>query len=99
MQVKFTFITKMLEENIHTYFLNTLWKFTRGVEEDKDSFIWNAFKVCKTFKVMSLKTHKLDVLANKTAYNLFYKDMSEKKEELQSVSVSKARAIILKEWS
>ena len=46
---------------------------------------------------MSLKTHKLDVPADKTAYNLFYKDMSETKEELQSVSVSKARAIILKE--
>ena len=52
----------------------------------------------KTFKVKSLKTPKLDVPAKKTAYNLFCKDMQETKEELKGVTVSKAIAIILKEW-
>ena len=41
----------MSEINMHKYFLNTIWKFTRGAEEDKDSFIQNALKVCKTFKL------------------------------------------------
>ena len=45
----------MSEINMHKYFLNTLWEFTRGVEEDKDSFIEKALKVCKTFKIKSLK--------------------------------------------
>ena len=71
---------------------------TRGVEDDKNSFIQKALKVFKTFKVNSLKTHKLDVPAKKTAYNLFCKDMREAKEELKGVPVSKANAIILKEW-
>ena len=58
-------IDKMSEINIHKYFLNTLWEFTRGVEENKGSFIEKARKVCKTFKVKSLKTPKLDVPAKK----------------------------------
>ena len=71
---------------------------TRGVEDDKNSFIQKALKVFKTFKVKSLKTSKLDVPAKKTAYNLFCKDMRETKEQLKGVPVSKANAIILKEW-
>ena len=80
-----------------TALLNTLWEFTRGVEDDKDSFIQKTLKVFKTFKVKSLKTLKLDVPAKKTAYNLFCKDMRETKEELKDVTVSKASAIISKE--
>ena len=54
-----------------TALLNALWQFTRGVEDDKDSFIQKELKMCKTFKVKSLKTPMLDVPAKKTAYNLF----------------------------
>ena len=72
----------MSEISMHKYLLNTLWEFTRGVEEDKDSFIEKTLKVCKTFKVKSLTTHSLDFPAKKTANNLFYKDMRETKEEL-----------------
>ena len=36
-----------------TVLLNTLWEFTRGVEDDKDSFIQKTLKVFKTFKVKS----------------------------------------------
>ena len=85
--------------NIHKHFLNTLWEFTRGAEEDRDSFIQKALEVCKAFKVQSLKTPKLDVPAKKPAYNLFYKDMREAKEELKGVTVSQVSAIISKEWS
>ena len=65
----------MSEVNIHKYFLNKLWEFTKRVEEEKDNFIQKELKVCKTFKVKSLKTPKRDVPAKKTAYNLFSKDM------------------------
>ena len=89
----------MPETTTHTTaLLNTLWKFTRGVVEDEDSFIQKALKVCKTFKVKSLKTPKLDVSAKKTAYNIFYKNMHETNEELKGFMVSKASAIISKEW-
>ena len=88
----------MSEVNMHKYFLNTLWEFTRGAEEDRDSFPQKALKVCKTFKVMSLKTLKLDVPAKKAACNLFYKDMQESKEELQGVTVAPASATLSKEW-
>ena len=54
--------------------------------------------MCKTFKVKSLKTHRLNVPAKKTAYNLFCKDMQETREDLKGVTVSKASAIISKEW-
>ena len=85
---------KMQETSTHTSdLLNRLWEFTRGVEEDKDSVIQKALKMCKTFKV----TPKLDVPAKKTAYNLFYNDMRETKEELKGVTVSKASAIISNE--
>ena len=50
-----------------TALLNTLWEFTRVVENDKDSFIQNSLKVFKIFKAKSLKTPKLDVPAKKTA--------------------------------
>ena len=79
---------------MHKYFLNTLWEFTRTVEEDRGGFIQKAIKVCKTFKVKSLKTPRLDVPAKNRVYNLFYEDMRETKEELQSVTVSQASAII-----
>ena len=94
----FTFINKMSEVNMHKYFLNTFWEFTRGVEEDKDSLIQKTLKVFKTFKVKSLKAPKLDVSVKKIACNLVYKDMRETKEELKGVTVSEARAIISKEW-
>ena len=95
MQVRCLLIDKMPETSMHTTISLIL---TRGVEEDKDSFIQKTFKVCNIFKVKSLKTPKLDVPAKKTAYNLFYKDMRETKEELKGVTVSKASAIISKEW-
>ena len=78
-------------------FLNTLWEFT-GEKEDKDNFIQKALKVCKVFKVKPLKTPKPDVPSKKTAYNLFCKDIRKTKKELQGVPVSKASAIISKEW-
>ena len=59
--------------NMHKYFLNTLWEFTIGVEEDDNSFMQKALKVCKAFKVKSVKPSKLDVSAKKTAYNFFTK--------------------------
>ena len=76
MQVRYLLIHKMSETNTATL-LNTLWEFTRGVGEEKDSFIQKALKVCKVFKVTSLKTPNLDVPAKKTAFNLFCKDMRE----------------------
>ena len=45
-----------------------------------------------------LKTEKADVPSKKTAYNLFCKDLRKIKIELQGISVSRASAIILKEW-
>ena len=80
-----------------TVLLNTFWEFTR-VEEDKDGFIQKALKVFKTFQIECLKTPRLDVPAKKTAYNLFYKNIRETNEELKSVTISKASAIISKEW-
>ena len=88
----------MPETSIHTTaLLNTLWEFTRVIGEDRDGFIEKRLKVFKTFKVKSLlKRPKPDVPAKKTAYNLFSKDMRETNEELQSVTVSQAIAIISK---
>ena len=45
-----------------------------------------------------LKTPKPDVPSKKTAYNLFCKYIRKIKKELQGVPVSKASAIISKEW-
>ena len=99
MQVRGLLINKIPETNMHTTaLLNTLWEFTRGVEDDKDIFMQKALKVFKTFKVKSLKTPKPDAPAKKIAYNLFYKDMQATKEELKGAPVSKASAIISKEW-
>ena len=67
-------------------------------QEDKENFFQKALKLCKVFKVKLLKTPKLDVPSKKTAYNLFCKDIRKTKKELQGVPVSKASAIILKEW-
>ena len=78
-------------------FFNTLWEFTGG-KEDKDNFIQKALKVCKVFKVKPLKTPKPDVLSEKTAYNLFCKGIRKTKKELHGVPISKASAIISKEW-
>ena len=78
-------------------FLNTLWEFT-GVKKDKDNFIQKELKVCKVFKVKPLTTLKLDVPSKKTVYNLFCKDIRKTNKELQGVPVSKASAIISKEW-
>ena len=54
--------------------------------------------MCKVFKVKPLKTPRPDVPSKKTAYNLFCKDIRKTKKELQGVPVSKASAIISKEW-
>ena len=68
------------------------------VKEDKDNFIQKVLKVCKVFKVKPLKTPKPDVPSKKTAYNLFCREIRKTKKELQGVPVSKASAIISKEW-
>ena len=78
-------------------FLNTLWEFT-WEKEDKDNFLQKAVKVCKLFKVKLLKTPKPDVPSKKTAYSLFCREIPKTKKALQSVPVSKASAIISKEW-
>ena len=52
----------------------------------------------KVFKENFLKIPKPDVPSKKTSYNLFCKDIRKTKKELQGVPVSKASAIILKEW-
>ena len=67
-------------------------------KEDKDNFIQKAIKVCKIFKVKPLKTPRSDVPSRKTACNLFCKDIRKIKKELQGVPVSKASAIISREW-
>ena len=59
----------MSEINMHQNVLNTLWKFTGG-KKDKGNFIQKTLKVCKVFKVKSLKTPGPDVPSRKTAYNL-----------------------------
>ena len=79
-------------------FLNTLWEFTGEKEEDNTIFNQKALKVCKVFKVESLKIPKADVPSRKTAYNLFWKDIRKTETELQDAPVSKASAIISKEW-
>ena len=78
-------------------FLNTLWECTGG-KEDKENFIQKALKVCKVIKVKPLKTPKPNVPSRMTTYNLFCKDIWKTKKELQGVPVSKASAIISKEW-
>ena len=83
----------MYTQNFH----NTLWEFTGG-NKDKDHFIQKALKVCKVFKMKPLKIPRPDVPSKKTAYNLFCKDIRKTKKELQGVPVSKASAIISKEW-
>ena len=54
--------------------------------------------MCKVFKLKLLKTPKPDVPSKNTAYNLFGKDIRNTKKEMQGVPVSKASAIISKEW-
>ena len=54
--------------------------------------------MCKVFKVKPSKTPKPDVSLKKTAYKLFCKDIRKTIKRLQGVSVSKASAIIWKEW-
>ena len=55
-------------------------------------------QVCKVFKVKPLNTATPDVPSKKTAYNLFCKDIRKTNKELQGVPVSKASAIMSKEW-
>ena len=99
MQVRCLLINEISETSIHTTpLLNTLLEFTRGVKDDKDSFIQKALKVFKAFNVKSLKTPELDVPAKNTTYSLFCKDMRETNEEFKGIIVSKSSAIILKEW-
>ena len=86
----------MSEINIQK-FLNALWEFNGG-KEDKDNLTQKALKVCKVFKVRPLKIARPDVSSKKTAYNLFCKGIRKTKKELQGVPVSKASAIIWKEW-
>ena len=78
-------------------FRNTLCKHT-GEKEDKDTFIQKGRKLCKIFKMKPLKTAKPDVQSKKMAYNLFCKDIKKAKKDLQGIPVSKASAIISKEW-
>lgn len=78
-------------------FLNTLWEFTRGLEEDRDRFVQKALKTCQTFKVRSLRTSKLDVSPKKTAQNHFFESMPKKKEKVKSTIVSQESAIMKKE--
>ena len=54
--------------------------------------------MCKVFKVKPLKTPRPDVPSKKTAYNLFCRDIQKANKELQGVPVSKASAIISREW-
>ena len=82
---------------INMNFLNTLWEFTGG-KENKDNFIQKALKVCKVYKVKSLKTPRPDVPSKKTAYSLLCKGKRKIKKELQGVPIPKASAIILEEW-
>ena len=78
-------------------FLNTLLEFVE-VKEVKGNFIRKTLKVCKVFKVKSLKIPKPDVSSKKTAYKLFCREIRKTKKELQVFPVSKASAIVLKEW-
>ena len=47
---------------------------------------------------MPLKAPKPDVSSKKKTYNLLCRDIQKAKKELQGIPVSKASAIILKEW-
>ena len=63
---------KMPETSMHTTtLLNTLWEFTTGVEDDKDSFIQRALKMFKTFKTRSLKTPRLMFQQRRQHTNIF----------------------------
>ena len=63
-------------------FLNTLWEFIGG-KEDKYNLIQKAFKVCKIFKVKTLKTTRPDVPSKKAGFNLFCKYIPKTKKQLQ----------------
>ena len=65
--------------NIHKNLLIALWEFNRCGEEEQNSIIQKALKVCKTFEVKSLKRPKVHVPPKKIAYSSFYEDMREKK--------------------
>ena len=54
--------------------------------------------MCKVFKVKPVKAPRPDLPSKKTVYNLFCKDVRKTKKELKGVPVSKASAIISKEW-
>ena len=65
----------MSEANMHKYFLNTLWEFTRGEKEDRGSFIQKALKRCQSCKVKYLKTPPSLLLQQEDGIQYFYKDM------------------------
>ena len=75
----------MSKLNMHRIFLIPLWELTKGGEKDRQSFIQEALKLFKRFKVprdpkvdRGSKRPKLHVLPKKTSYNLFYNYMQEK---------------------
>ena len=84
----------MSKVNMHR--IIALWEFSRSAKKDRESFIQKALKVCKTYKLNSLKRPKFDIPQRKTVYNLFYCDMQEKKE-LKGATVCQANAIISRE--
>lgn len=70
----------MSKANKHKIFSVRSGSSPGGGEEDQGSFIQKALKVYKSLKVKSQTRPKLAVPLKKTAYNLFFKDMQEKKE-------------------
>ena len=85
----------MSKANKHKIFSVRSGSSPGGGEEDQDSFIQKALKVYKSLKVKSQT--KFAVPLKKTAYNLFFKDMQEKKE-LKGATVSQASIIIPRKW-
>ena len=81
---------------MHKNFLNAILEFARGVEEDRDLFMQMTLKVCKTFKMKSLKTPRLDVPSKK--HTLFYTKIGKRKKELKGALVSQASVIMSRKW-
>ena len=87
----------MSKANKHKIFSVRSGSSPGGGEEDQDSFIQKALKVYKSLKVKSQTRPKFAVPLKKTAYNLFFKDMQEKKE-LKGATVSQVSIIIPRKW-
>lgn len=71
--------------------------FLKSDHPEQINYIKKTLKVYKTLKMKYLKKPKLDVKPKKTPYNLFYKDIQEKKD-LTGATDSYASPIILREW-